>query len=162
MNKHSAVRFRHQMKPIAVVLRYLFVVFISHSAVSMDATYAQTAEEKVALAEADKLNKEAIALFRAGKHAEAEPGLQRALSIVERVLGPNHATFAAVLNNLATVHKAQGQYSKAEQLYQRSVAINEKRFPADHPEIALGLNNLAVSGVRSCNHTTPFPPPASP
>ncbi|HLZ57787.1 MAG TPA: tetratricopeptide repeat protein, partial [Ktedonosporobacter sp.] len=45
-----------------------------------------------------------------GKYEEAEPHLQRALAINEKVLGPDHPSTATALNNLAGLYKPWGQY----------------------------------------------------
>ena len=47
---------------------------------------AQSREEKAELAEAGRLNKEAIALYNAGRFSQAEPLYRRALAIREKVL----------------------------------------------------------------------------
>src|SRR5262245_57989979 len=107
------------------------------------ATAAQTPEEKAALAEAAKLNKEGLALFNAGKYAETEPIYLRSLAIREKVLGPEHADVAQSLNNLATLYRAQAQYAKAESFFQRALTIREKALGKDHPFVATTLNGLA-------------------
>ena len=44
-----------------------------------------------------------------GRHAEAEHLYQRALTIGEKVLGPDHPSVATRLNNLAALYRAQGR-----------------------------------------------------
>jgi tetratricopeptide (TPR) repeat protein len=63
----------------------------------------------------------------------AEPLLQRALAIRERVLGADHPDTANSLNNLALLYDNQGKYEQAELLYQRALAICERMLGADHP-----------------------------
>jgi tetratricopeptide (TPR) repeat protein len=89
------------------------------------------------------LNATAVALLDAGQYAKAEPLLQRALTIWEKVLGPEHPDVATSLNNLALLYRVQGQYAKAEPLYQRALTIWEKALGPEHPDVALSLNNLA-------------------
>ncbi len=74
---------------------------------------------------------------------EALPFAKRAVAIWERVFGPDDATLAAGLNNLAELYKAQGRYEKALPLYERALGIYEKALGPDHPEVAATLNNLA-------------------
>jgi tetratricopeptide (TPR) repeat protein/CHAT domain-containing protein len=61
-----------------------------------------------------------------GRLAEAEPLYQRALSIAERVLDPEHPSISIALGNLAELYRAQGRHAEAEPLAERSLAIREK------------------------------------
>jgi tetratricopeptide (TPR) repeat protein len=90
------------------------------------------------------LNAQGVILQALGHSYEAELLLQRALTIREKVLGPEHPDVALSLNNLATLYHSQGQYSQAEPLYQRALAIWEKALGPDHPDVALSLHNLAA------------------
>ena len=94
------------------------------------------------LAEAERLNREGLALYSSGKYADAEPLLRRALAIRELALGPEHPDLALSLNSLALLFHARGEYAKAEPLYRGSLAIREKAFGADHPAMATALYNL--------------------
>ena len=76
-------------------------------------------------------------------YTQAEPFLQRALDIRERVLGPDHPDTSTTLNNLAGLYREMGQYEKAEPLYQRALDIFERVLGPDHPDTAATLNNLA-------------------
>jgi hypothetical protein len=42
---------------------------------------------------------------------------KRALAIREKVLGPEHPSVGAALNNLALLYDSQGRYPEAEPLY---------------------------------------------
>ena len=76
-------------------------------------------------------------------YAEAEPLLQRALHIREKVLGAEHPDVAQSLNNLAELYRIQGRYKQAEPLYQRALHIREKALEPEHPDVAKNLHNLA-------------------
>jgi tetratricopeptide (TPR) repeat protein len=52
-----------------------------------------------------------------GRYEHAEPLLQRALSIQEKVLGPEHPDTAKALHTLAELYHAQDKYEQAEPLY---------------------------------------------
>src|SRR5262245_27496417 len=97
-----------------------------------------------ALHEAYKLNQEASKLFGAGKYNEALPPVQRALEILERILGPDNIGVTDALNRLAVLYAIKSEHVKAEPLYQRALLIREKALGPDHPEIAISLNNLAI------------------
>ncbi|HJU15371.1 MAG TPA: CHAT domain-containing tetratricopeptide repeat protein [Stellaceae bacterium] len=96
-----------------------------------------------ASAEANSLNRQAVALYREGRYAEAEPLYKRSLAMREKALGPEHPDVAASLNNLAELYEAEGRYTEAEPLFRRSLAILEKALGPEHPNVATSLNNLA-------------------
>ena len=83
-----------------------------------------------------ELEKRVVALYQAGKYAEAIPLAQQVLAIEEKALGPDHPNVAVALNNLAELYTAQGRYADAEPLYKRSLAIYEKTLGPDHPDVA--------------------------
>jgi tetratricopeptide (TPR) repeat protein len=78
------------------------------------------------------------------RFSDAEPLLQRALTIRERVQGPQHPDAATSLNDLALLYINQGKYAQAELLSQRALAIWERALGPDHPDLATGLNNVAA------------------
>ena len=61
-----------------------------------------------------------------GDYEKALPLYQRALEIIEKVLGPQHPDVATTLNNLAVLYESMGDYEKALPLYQRALEIREK------------------------------------
>jgi tetratricopeptide (TPR) repeat protein len=79
-----------------------------------------------------------------GRYTEAEPLYRRALTIREKLLGPDHPDSAASLNRLAALCRHQGRYTEAELLYRRALAIREKSFGPVHLDTAATLNNLAL------------------
>ncbi len=78
------------------------------------------------------------------QYEQAEPLLQRALAIRERVLGADHPDTASSLIDLARLYKDQGKYEEAEPLFQRALEIRERVLGADHPDTATSLNSLAL------------------
>ena len=75
---------------------------------------------------------------------EAEQLYRDALTIQEKVLGPDHPEVAVSLNNLASTYYLEGHYQAAEPLFLRSLHIQEKVFGADHPSADSSLSNLAL------------------
>lgn len=59
------------------------------------------------------------------KYATAEPLYKRALPILEKGLGPNHATVIGTVHHLAVVYHTQKRYADAEPLYKRVLARDE-------------------------------------
>jgi tetratricopeptide (TPR) repeat protein len=82
-------------------------------------------------------------LIHTANYATALPLYERALSIGEKMLGPEHPFVAATLNNLAALCKSMGNYTKALHLYERARIINEKELGPEHPDVATTLHNLA-------------------
>jgi hypothetical protein len=78
------------------------------------------------LAEAHRLNDEAIALYNAGKYDAAVPVALRALAIREKALGPDHLDVALFLTNLAGLYWAVGRLSKAILALTRGEDVREK------------------------------------
>jgi WD40 repeat protein/uncharacterized caspase-like protein/Tfp pilus assembly protein PilF len=107
------------------------------------ASPAPTEATNPQLAEAKRLNGEALAHYRAGEYAQAIPKAQRALQLREAVLGPDHQDVATSLCNLALLLRTTGRYAEAELLYRRALAIDAKALGPDHPGTVIDLNNLA-------------------
>jgi CHAT domain-containing protein/Tfp pilus assembly protein PilF len=80
-----------------------------------------------------------------GNSIKAEPLIQRASAIREKVLGKEHPDFAESLAVLSQLYFTQGKYAEAELLLQRSLATSEKALGREHPNVAQVLNALALS-----------------
>lgn len=78
-----------------------------------------------------------------GHYAQAEPLLQRALTIREQVLGSEHLDTAAIFDRLAWLYTVEGKYEQSEALYQRALAMKELALGHAHPDIVVTLNSLA-------------------
>lgn len=112
------------------------------------------AQTQMASSEAARLlNQTAAYLKNRARYEEAEPLLQRALAIQEKVLGPEHPNTALGLNNLAYLYNDQGKYTEAEPLLQRALAIYEQALGPEHPDTATSLNNLAYLYYSQGKHT---------
>jgi tetratricopeptide (TPR) repeat protein len=79
-----------------------------------------------------------------GRPLDAQPLLERALTIDEATYGPDHPTAATHRNNLATVLRDLGRPADALLLLERALAIGEASHGPDHPVVASRLNNLAM------------------
>jgi esterase/lipase superfamily enzyme len=93
--------------------------------------------------EIDALNKRVEQLRRAGKTAEAIAAAKSAVSLTEKIYGPNHPATAAALTRLADLLIEQKRYAEAEPLLKRALAIHEKSMGQNRPEGAQALDNLA-------------------
>jgi tetratricopeptide (TPR) repeat protein len=102
------------------------------------------------LLEVASLNNLAGLHLAKGDDEKAEPLLQSALAIVEKMLDPKHPVVATLLDTIALLHEKKGDHKQLESLYQDALAIREKTHGPEHPDVATSLNNLAeVYRVRS-------------
>jgi len=93
---------------------------------------------------ASLLNNAGHYLDERAQYAEAEPLLQRALDIREKVLGSRHPDTATSLNDLARLYQSQGKYQQAKTSYKRALTIREEVLGLEHSDTATSLNNLAL------------------
>jgi tetratricopeptide (TPR) repeat protein len=79
-----------------------------------------------------------------GDFARARPFFERALTIYENALGPEHPQTATGLIQLASVLQNQGDLAGARPHLERAAAIYEKAaLDPEHPQTAMSLANLA-------------------
>jgi Tfp pilus assembly protein PilF len=67
------------------------------------------------------------ALCDQGRHAEAEPLLERALGLYERAFGPEHPSVAEALMGLGVARLGRGRAAEAEVELSRAVEILARR-----------------------------------
>jgi tetratricopeptide (TPR) repeat protein len=82
-------------------------------------------------AAADRVALAAI-LEASGRHRDAAEALRGALSVYERVLGPDHYELARVLENLAAVAERAGEPEQAAALRARALRIRRKVLGHTH------------------------------
>ncbi len=75
-------------------------------------------------------------------YAGARAALERALRILEHVLGPEHPHVATLWNNLGLVLQDLGDLAGAKAAYQRALRILKASLGPDHPQVAIAVNNL--------------------
>jgi CHAT domain-containing protein/tetratricopeptide (TPR) repeat protein len=73
---------------------------------------------------------------RAGRFDDGELASDRALSILETVLRPEHVDIAVGLTQRARFHVVRSQYLQAEKLAERALSILEKQIGADDVRLA--------------------------
>jgi tetratricopeptide (TPR) repeat protein len=77
------------------------------------------------------------------EYPQARALLDRALSIREHALGPEHPDLAYSLSNLGNLHRDMQEYTQAKAMYERARPIWERVGP-EHPLTARNLFNLGV------------------
>ncbi|MBA3859897.1 MAG: hypothetical protein C0507_23555 [Cyanobacteria bacterium PR.3.49] len=90
------------------------------------------------------LNNLALCFCAQGKHKEADPLYQRALSIDQTSGSAGKLSLAEDFNNIATHYRKQGLNAQAEPLYQKALKIWEEELGEKSAEVAGCLNNLGV------------------
>ena len=75
-------------------------------------------------------------------YKEAEPFVQRALTISSERSAPNHVETAHILDVLAGIYEAQARYPEAETSYLQALKIYEQQRGADDLDTSRILNNL--------------------
>lgn len=129
----------------STVSRLISVFVAVASALSLQAAAVAQKSQAVAATpnEAEPLNRNVIQLLKRGQYDAAIPLAERALSIGEKALGPEHRLVAAILNNLAAAYEGKSDYARAERLYERALRIVENTLGPEHPETTPKLNGLA-------------------
>jgi tetratricopeptide (TPR) repeat protein len=82
---------------------------------------------------------------------------ERALTIREKVQGPDHPEVAESTSGLAVLHKTVGQYAEATPLFERAIAIFEESLGVGHPHVAATINNLALLHVATGDYEAAVP-----
>lgn len=113
-------------------LKYTQLAYAEAAVYYREATQLVPSDEEETLA--NYLDAEGLAFLEAGRYSEAQTPLKRALTIFQKVLGPEHPDVAHSLNNLATLYHNQGRDAEAEPLFQRALAILEKVRGPEHPQ----------------------------
>ena len=66
-----------------------------------------------------------------------------ALSIREKILGPEHIVSLSSLDNLAGFYRMRGEFLRSDQLYAQIVARRENKLGRNHPEVVSALKDWA-------------------
>jgi tetratricopeptide (TPR) repeat protein len=119
----------------ALVVMAAFALLPSSAALAQQATKS---------AEVETLDADVDPLYREGRFDEAIALAERALSIQERTLGPEHPGVVNAINNLALLYRAAGDYVAAETLFERVLEITTDTLGPRDPAIAITINNLGM------------------
>lgn len=104
------------------------------------------------LLEAEKLNAEALALYKAGKFDEAALLAKRVLQIREPLLAANHDLIISALINLGEIDRARRKYGEARIYFQRILTIYEQSPMPDPAAISNLLDILAFLNYLQGNY----------
>ncbi len=90
----------------------------------------------------DSIMADAAKAHQQADYAQAEKLFLAALKEAEK-FGEQDPRFAASLNNLAELYRAQGKYAQAEPLFQRALIVLTRAVGPEHPHVATLLENYA-------------------
>lgn len=90
-------------------------------------------------------NNVGLALFKYGEYRRALECLNKALSIRELVLPPDHPDLAISYNNVGTTYGNLGDREKELEYYRKALTIRERSLPRNHPDIASSCNYIALT-----------------
>ena len=98
------------------------------------------------------LNNLGSVMLSQGRLKEAEERIREAISIWERLSGPDDPSVAAGLLNLGVLLEERKRYDEAAPVIARARRIDEKALPANHPRIAMDLNAAGVLATDRKNY----------
>ena len=100
-----------------------------------------TPEQRLKLAEADRIYQQMMVSYRARKYAEAVKAAEQVLAIRKEVLGERHVRYAECLNVLALMQMYQGYYATAKPVIEQALAITKELLSERHPDFATTIDN---------------------
>jgi CHAT domain-containing protein/tetratricopeptide (TPR) repeat protein len=106
------------------------------------AARASRDDPNVALAQMFTLVQLAGLYQQSDRASEAAGVSEQVLTMIEKVLGPDHPNVATQLEAVASAYGLLGRYADAEPLRKRAIAINERALGREHPSVALSLQGL--------------------
>jgi tetratricopeptide (TPR) repeat protein len=102
-------------------------------------------EERKSYSTVFAIKREVEALNAKGRYREAQPFLERDLSIHRKVLGEEHPLTAMCYNEVARNLYARGKYAEAAEVDSKALTIRRKVLGEDHPDTATSYNNVAFN-----------------
>ena len=81
--------------------------------------------------------------YAQGDYEKALEYCEKAIVILEQVLGNEDLSMARMHNNIANIYTTQGDYGKALECFRKALVICERVLGAEHPETATTYNNIA-------------------
>ena len=82
--------------------------------------------------------------YRVGKWSEAYEIQMFRFTTVKKMLGKEHPSTLASMNDLAEVLRLQGKYKEAEGIHRQTLALIESVLGKEHPDTLASMNNLAL------------------
>jgi len=109
-----------------------------------DVAAAEVARSSDPLAASDLAQETASMAVREGDYARAQADYARALTLRAAVVGAEHSSLIAALNQLGAVLEKQGKYAEAGEQIRRALALCEATLGPEHPLVATTADNLGA------------------
>ena len=106
------------------------------------AAVAPGCASSVQTGDSDALNRQGNRDADAGRYADAEDKLGRALSIREAAFPVNNADVSVSLYNLGRLYRIEGRYVAAEPLLRRALTLREQALGTESSGLVSNLNEL--------------------
>jgi serine/threonine-protein kinase len=94
---------------------------------------------------AEILSSAGVAHRRLEHYSQAEANYREALTIQQRLLGPDHPEVGTLLNNLGVLMNSSGRYAEGETYARQALMVREAALGPEHPYVANSMLNLAAS-----------------
>ena len=135
-HRKAVLRLNGLLSKFSQTNRPAWRVYIAH------AQYAVTGGSNKSEEVIDLAQKCGDFLHYDGRYYESEAMHQTVLTHREKVLGPEHPSTLASINNLALVLSHQGKYEEAEAMHRQALKDKEKVLGPEHPDTLTSINNL--------------------
>ncbi|MEA2544454.1 MAG: eukaryotic-like serine/threonine-protein kinase, partial [Acidobacteriaceae bacterium] len=80
-----------------------------------------------------------------GMYSRAQPLVERAVGIQQRIIGPEHRDTLSSMRLLATILRLRQRYDESENLIRQTLAIERRVLGAEDPETLISMNALAIT-----------------
>ena len=95
--------------------------------------------------QAEHLQRTTADLYDKGKYRDAIVAAKQVVEINRQLFGDNHPRYAASVNNLGELYRAQAEYTKAEVAFSQALLILKKTAGKEDSQYALVLLNQALA-----------------
>ncbi|CAF1510776.1 unnamed protein product [Adineta steineri] len=82
--------------------------------------------------------------YNQGEYQEALIFHEKALTIQQQLLPPNHPDLGDSYNKIGIVYYSMGDYPKALLSHEEALAIRQKSLPSTHPDLGGSYNNIGL------------------
>ena len=80
-----------------------------------------------------------------GIYSRAQPLVERAVGIQQRIIGPEHRDTLSSMRLLATILRLRQRYDESENLIRQTLATERRVLGAEDPETLISMNALAIT-----------------
>ncbi|CAF0870620.1 unnamed protein product [Adineta steineri] len=82
--------------------------------------------------------------YNQGEYQEALSSHEKALTIRQQLLPPNHRNLGDSYNRIGSVYYSMGDYPKALSYFEKALVIRQQSLPSNHPHLGASYNNIGL------------------